>query len=81
MKDQHGWRIVAYARTRLTPVSDSVASSIPHGIGRSGARPGDPSELIRADSLFSAMSVAQGAKPAFLAYATEDAISFGGARE
>lgn len=78
VKDQRGWRIVAYARTRLAPASDSVAT--PHRVasGDPVQGPGDPSELIRADSSFSAMSVAQGVKPAFLAYATDDAISFGG---
>ena len=78
LKDQHGWRIVAYARTRLVPVSDSVAASHRGASGDAVRGPGDPSELIRADSSFSAMSVAQGAKPAFLTYATDDAISFGG---
>ena len=77
-KDQGGWRIVAYARTRLVPITDSLA---PPRRGTSGdpvRGPGDPGELIRADSLFSAMSVSQGAKPAFLAFATDDAIAFGG---
>jgi len=78
VKDQRGWRIVAYARSRLVPASDSVAA--PHRVasGDPVRGQGDPSELIRADSSFSAMSVSQGAKPAFLAYASDDAISFGG---
>jgi ketosteroid isomerase-like protein len=78
VKDQHGWRIAAYARSRLVPVSDTVPP--PRRVASSdpvrGA--GDPSELIRADSAFSAMSVRQGAKPAFRGYASDDAISFGG---
>jgi len=78
VKDQRGWRIVAYARTRLVPVSDSAATPHRAASGDAVRGPGDPSELIRADSSFSVMSVAQGAKPAFLAYATDDAISFGG---
>jgi ketosteroid isomerase-like protein len=77
-KEQSGWRIAAYARTRLVPGTDSLAS--PRRIMPSDPvrGPGDPSELMRADSLFAAMSVSQGAKPAFLAFATDDAISFGG---
>ena len=78
IKDQHSWRIVAYARSRLAPVRDSVPAPQRVASGDPVRGQGDPSELIRADSSFSAMSVAQGAKPAFLAYATEDAISFGG---
>ena len=78
LKDQRGWRIVAHARTRLAPASDSVRPSSRVVSSDPVRGPGDPSELMRADSSFSAMSVAQGAKPAFLAYATEDAISFGG---
>jgi ketosteroid isomerase-like protein len=78
VKDQHGWRIVAYARTRLVPASDSVPPPHRVAFGDPVRGAGDPSELTRADSSFSAMSVAQGAKPAFLAYATDDAISFGG---
>ena len=35
-------------------------------------------EFINVESEFAAMSVAQGAQPAFLAFAAEDAISFGG---
>lgn len=77
-KDQNNWRIVAYARSRMVPVTDSVVPTRRVTLGAPVQGPGDPSELIRADSLFSAMSVSQGAKPAFLAYATDDAISFGG---
>ena len=35
-------------------------------------------QLLQADSAFAALSVTSGAKTAFLAFATEDAISFGG---
>lgn len=78
LKDQQGWRIAAHARTRMAPVSDSVPPAARLVSSDPVRGPGDPSELMRADSAFSAMSVAQGVKPAFLAYATEDAISFGG---
>ena len=78
LKDQRGWRIVAHARTSLAPVKDSVRPSSRVVSSDPVRGPGDPSELMRADSSFSAMSVAQGAKPAFLTYATEHAISFGG---
>jgi ketosteroid isomerase-like protein len=81
VKDHHGWRIVAYARSRLAPVSDSVPARYRAASSDAVRGAGDPSELMRADSSFSAMSVRQGAKPAFLAYATEEAISFGGGPE
>lgn len=77
-KDRGGWRIVAYARTRAVAVTDSVSaprSVPPSHIVRGRA---DPGELMRADSAFAAMSVGQGVKTAFLAYAADDAISFGG---
>jgi ketosteroid isomerase-like protein len=77
-KERDGWRVVAYARSRTVPVTDSVLiarDSLPNTPVRGRA---DPGELIAADSSFAAMSVAQGAKPAFLAFAAEDAISFGG---
>jgi len=76
-KEREGWRVVAYARSRTVPVADSIAAVnvVPSAPVRGRA---DPSQLISADSLFAAMSVSQGAKPAFLAFAAEDAISFGG---
>ncbi len=79
-KDQSGWRIAAYARTRLVPITDSLASPPSRLVKPSDPvrGRGDPGELMRADSLFAALSVSQGAKPAFLAFATDDAISFGG---
>ena len=77
-RDQQGWRIVAYARSRLAPVSDSLPPARAAVKTDPVRGPGDPGELMRADSAFAAMSVARGAKPAFLAYATGDAISFGG---
>ena len=79
-KDRDGWRIVAYARTRAVPVTDSVAAPRrvappPSALVRGRA---DPAELMRADSAFAAMSVGQGVKTAFLAFAADDAIAFGG---
>lgn len=77
-KDRGGWRIVAYARTRAVAVTDSVSaprSVPPSPIVRGRA---DPGELMRADSMFAALSVGQGVKTAFLAYAADDAIAFGG---
>ena len=76
-KEREGWRVVAYARSRTVPVADSIAAVnvAPSAPVRGRA---DPSQLISTDSLFAAMSVSQGAKPAFLAFAAEDAISFGG---
>ena len=78
IRDRNEWRIVAYTRTRAAPVTDSVPAArtvAPSAPVRGRA---DPAELIRADSLFAAMSVSQGVKTAFLAFATEDAIAFGG---
>jgi ketosteroid isomerase-like protein len=77
-KDRDGWRIVAYARTRPVPVTDSIVaprSVAPSALVRGHA---DPGELMHADSAFAAMSVQQGPKAAFLAFAADDAISFGG---
>jgi len=79
-KEQGAWRIAAYVRTRLVPIADSLAPPPSRRVTPSDPvrGPADPGQLIRADSLFAAMSVSQGAKPAFLAFATDDAISFGG---
>ena len=76
-KEREGWRVIAYARSRTVPVTDSVA---PVDVAPTAPVRGiaDPAQLMRADSLFAAMSVSQGAKPAFLAFAADDAISFGG---
>jgi len=76
-QDRAGWRIVAYARTRPVPVTDSVPVPRPVEPGAQIRGRADPAELIRADSAFAAMSVAQGVKAAFLAYSTEDAMIFG----
>lgn len=80
LKDRDGWRIVAYARTKPVAVTDSIAPPPPRPVAPSALVRGraDPGELLRADSAFAAMSVGQGVKTAFLAYATDDAISFGG---
>lgn len=76
-KEREGWKVAAFARSRTVPVTDSVApvDAVPTAPVRGRA---DPAQLISADSLFAAMSVARGAQPAFLAFAAEDAISFGG---
>ncbi len=74
-----GWRLAAYANTRLVPVPDSVKPERPSGaLGAQVRGRADPSELLRADSAFAALSVASGAKHAFLAFSAEEAISFGG---
>jgi ketosteroid isomerase-like protein len=73
------WRLVAYASTRTVPVADSVAPRSSGGeLGAQVRGRADPHELIQADSAFAALSVTSGAKTAFLAFAAEDAISFGG---
>ena len=71
-----GWRLAAYANTRLVP--DSVTPQRPSGaLGAQVRGRADASELMRADSAFAALSVASGAKNAFLAFSAEEAISFG----
>lgn len=78
-KERDGWKVVAFARSRTAPpaVTDSVApvDVVPSAPVRGRA---DPAQLLSADSAFAAMSVSQGARPAFLAFAADDAISFGG---
>lgn len=78
-KNDGSWRLIAYARTTPVAVPDSFSPPARRGdpgpLVRGRA---DPTELRRADSAFAALSVAQGAKSAFLAYAAADAVSFGG---
>ena len=73
------WRLAAYASTRPVPVPESAAPAAPSGaLGAQVRGRADPSELLRADSAFAALSVTSGAKNAFLAFAAEEAMSFGG---
>lgn len=76
-KARAGWHIVAYARTQLAAVSDSITP--PRGVtpGAQVRGRAEPGELMSADSAFAAMSVAQGVKAAFLSYSTDDAILLG----
>src|SRR4029077_21089991 len=61
------------------PAPDSVAPAVAREpVGAQVRGRADPSELLRADSAFAALSVTSGAKNAFLAFSAEDAISFGG---
>ena len=78
-KAQGDWRIVAYATNRPIVVTDSVPAWT-HGekLGRQVGGRADAGELMHADSAFAALSLAQGAKAAFLAYAADDGMSFGG---
>lgn len=70
------WRISAYTRTKLasgtTPPSTVEVVAAPTVRGRADAR-----ELESADSAFAAMSVARGAKAAFLAFAADEAVTLG----
>lgn len=79
-KVNDAWRLAAYAITR--PVPDTTTPRTPRGES-SAQVPGraDPAEPLQADSAFAALSVRSGAKAAFLAYAAENAISFGGGAE
>ncbi|TMG81317.1 MAG: nuclear transport factor 2 family protein [Betaproteobacteria bacterium] len=80
-KTHDGWRLAAFASSRPVPVPDSVA--LPPSQPGNGALSAqvrgraDSRELMQADSSFAALSAASGAKTAFLAFAAEDAISFG----
>jgi ketosteroid isomerase-like protein len=77
-----GWRLAAYANTRLVAVPDSVRPAGPSGALDAQVRGrADPTELLHADSAFAALSVASGAKTAFLAFSAEEAISFGSGAE
>ncbi|PYP13886.1 MAG: hypothetical protein DMD54_15345 [Gemmatimonadetes bacterium] len=72
-----GWRLAAFAGT--VPVPDSAPA---HLVGKRDSTPpvrghANPRDLLKADSAFAAMSAARGAKQAFLAYAAEQAVSFG----
>jgi ketosteroid isomerase-like protein len=70
------WRVTAYARTRMatgtTPPTAGERVTAPPVRGRADSR-----ELLRADSTFAAMSVANGAKAAFLAFAADEAVTLG----
>ncbi len=78
-KTGDGWRLAAYASTRPVPVPDSISPQAMSGVlGAQVRGRADPNELLHADSAFAALSVASGAKTAFLAFSAEDAISFGG---
>src|SRR6266576_3597350 len=81
-KTHDGWRLAAFASSRPVPVPDSVAlAPSPPVNGALSAQVrgrADSRELMQADSSFAALSAASGAKTAFLAFAAEDAISFGG---
>jgi ketosteroid isomerase-like protein len=73
------WRVFAYARTTPVPVANPGSLPDPldllpsaHVRGRS-----DQHELLRADSAFASMSAASTAKAAFVAFAADDAVTFG----
>lgn len=74
-----GWQLSAFALTQPIAVPDSVVPQPPSApLGAQVRGRADAGEVRRADSAFAALSVASGAKTAFLAYAAEHAMSFGG---
>lgn len=78
-KTDRRWRISAYAVTKQVPVSDSAPPRLrTRELSVQVRGRADPRELMSADSAFAAMSVGASAKAAFLAFAAEDAVSFGG---
>ncbi len=71
------WRIIAYTRTQpatAAPPPPPARDVVPAAPVRGRA---DSHELLSADSAFAAMSVAQGARAAFVAFATLDAVTLG----
>ena len=77
-KTHDGWRLAAFASTRPGPVPDSISPQPIRGaLGAQVRGRADPTELLHTDSAFAALSVASGAKTAFLSFAAENAISFG----
>jgi len=78
-KTEGVWRLAAFALTRPVAVPESLVPN-PQNAPLSAQVRGraDAAEVRRADSAFAALSVASGAKTAFLAFAAENAISFGG---
>jgi len=72
------WLVSAYVRTVPVPLSDPLPQ--PRAVEPAAPvdGPADPAELMRADSAFSRASVTRGAKAAFVAFAAEDAVVFGG---
>jgi ketosteroid isomerase-like protein len=78
-KSGRAWRLAAYAHTRPMPVTDSITTDGPGAASGAQVRGrADPGELLHADSAFAALSVTSGAKQAFITFAAEDAIAFGG---
>jgi ketosteroid isomerase-like protein len=76
-KDANRWRLAAFVGT--IPVTDSTFARVTGKRDTSTPVRGRASgrELFMADSAFAAMSVARGAKQAFLTFAAEYAMSFG----
>jgi ketosteroid isomerase-like protein len=73
------WHLAAYAITPPVVVPDSAAPRASRDTLSAQVRGrADRAELMSADSAFAALSVKSGAKTAFLSYAAENAISFGG---
>jgi len=77
-KTGSGWRLTAYANTMPVPAVDSAPTRGPTGeLGAQVRGRADPGELLRADSAFAALSVARGARSAFLSFAATEATMLG----
>ena len=73
------WRLAAFATTRPLAGADSApAPAVKNAVGAQVRGHADRHEVMQADSAFAALSVTSGAKTAFLFYAAENAVSFGG---
>jgi ketosteroid isomerase-like protein len=71
------WRIAAYARTRLDSGSTTPPPAPAVVLPRPVRGRADSHELLSADSAFSATSVTQGAKAAFVSFAADQAVLLG----
>jgi len=73
------WRLAAFASTRPIPDSSPApATAVNAALSTQVRGRADSHELIAADSTFAARSLTSGAKEAFLAFAAEEAVAFGG---
>jgi len=72
------WLVSAYVRTVPAPRAAPPPQLSEGEPSASIAGPADPAELLRADSAFAQTSVTRGVKAAFIAFAADDAMAFGG---
>lgn len=75
-REGRSWMVTAYTRTRVAPGTTPVPADA--GVVSAAVRgPADSRQLKSADSAFAALSVARGARAAFLSFAASEAILLG----